>query len=423
METSRFTSSGFAFLQSKLLLDETSTKEQEPTMLSKPARVLLMNMLKQENVDLTNHPNQLSMSMKAARASAFSQKQSNKKIIVPGMTDETKLSLAYNHEISLLGSLLQVVDQNHQKYHETSKSVTGGSSGFSSSTTIVSGSVSTKVMFQQCAYTVIPQKTPALLSAREMVCAALHFLCQESPIKSSSSSSTHSTAISASLFSIRLPLIQSTSMSSDIERRSYDKAYDWNFTTILPQVLLLEHEFYNNILIPSSNMSENSKNQNPLMWLPRDFFVPDVKDDQMLRRIYIQGSLPPTTNDGKKEQKKNTEKSKSKTPAKNVTITTKSPPSSSAARKSIQIKRKLPSTTPKSKTKSKEDAETDATQRSGTAIKKIKITMSSMKKSSKTPKDGAVPMPPANLDHLLATETNPMFDDEEEDDDDTLQFD
>jgi hypothetical protein len=417
MDVSAFTGSGFTFLQSQLLKfsdkehdvsdDTTDHPEHEATQVSESATVLLMNLLKQENVNLTNHPRNTLVSRQHPSPL-------KKKIILPGMTEETKLSLAYDHEISLLGSMLYVIDQNHQNYSKRAASVSGG--GISSSTAVVSGSVSTKSILQQCAYTVIPQKTPALLSAREMVCAALHFLCQECPIQKSPSLS-ESIGISTSPISIQLPLIQSTSMSSDIERRSYEKAYDWNFNTILPEILLLEHEFYNNFIIPSERTSDSGKNQNPLMWLPREFLVPDIKDDQLLRRIYIQGSLPsvPVTNDSKKSNKKIAEKSKSKVPSKNVTPTTKNPNGGTSVTKSIHIKRKQPSTTPKLSTKLKEYAETDITQGSGAAVKKIKITMSSSMKSSLTSRNSAVPMSPAKLDHVLATEMNQMLDDDGED--------
>ena len=465
MEVSDLVGSGFSFLQSRLsILSENEYDtidsndqhlEQQPTVLSESAKGLLMNLLKQENVNLTYHHTYLSIAKKANDSTKQQQRQqilSKMKIILPGMTDETKLNLAYHHEISLLGSILYIIDQNHQIYNQTAASVTtntGSSTGIGSTaavvgtsssssstitTTIVSGSVSTKSILQQCAYTVIPQKTPALLSAREMVCAALHCLCQEYPNPTKSSSSISLSSTTERTARIQLPLIQSTSMSSDIERRSYEKAYDWNFKTILPQILQLEHEFYNNaiIIIPSASTSDNSKNS--LMWLPRELFIPDIKDDELLRRIYIQGSIPSTTNDGTSKKQSTTgskkgllEKSSSKTTSKNLNNTTGNTKSSdkSGVTKSINIKCKQPSL---STTKSKKNLEVDPTQRSGHTIKKkIKITLSSNKNSLTHRDDTTTTMPPTNRDYIMKAETNPamaatgtMFD---EDDEDSVQFD
>ncbi len=436
MDISKFVGSGFTFLQSRLLkiADHDATvhakdqrhDEQKPTVLSESAKGLLMNLLMQENIILPNSSATLSTPMNSTKAPVSShQFVSKKKLILPGMTEETKLNLAYNHEISLLGSILCVIDVNHQNYKNQVASVTGGGASTGSSPTIVSGSVPTKAILQQCAYTVIPQKTPALLSAREMVCAALHFLCQEYPVQlSGSSDNTVNATTTTPPARLQLPLIHSTSMSSDIERRSYEKAYDWNFVTILPQILLLEHEFYNNAIVLSTRTSDDSNpNQNPLMWLPREFFVPVIKDDQLLRQLYIRGSLPPIASDDTKDNKKNSEKSKSKTPSKATAKTAKSTESTgSGVTKSIQIKRKLPSATPTANSKSKVDTEPDTTQRStsSSVTKKIKITLSS-KKNSTAPRvttgssSFAVLMPPANLDHIMAAETNEMFDEDNED--------
>ena len=439
MDLSKFVGSGFTFLQSRLLKianhdatvheQDQRHDEQNPTVLSESEKGLLMNLLMQENIILPNSSANPSMPQMHSTKAPDSLRQfvPKKKLIHHDMTEETKLNLAYNHEIFLLGSILSVIDVNHQNYKNQVASVTGGGATTGSSPTVVSATVPTKTILQQCAYTVIPQKTPALLSAREMVCAALHFLCQEYPVQPSRTSNNTvnaaTTTIATPVFSLQLPLIHSTSMSSDIERRSYEKTYDWNFVTILPQILLLEHEFYNNAIVQSTRSTDDSNTkQNPLMWLPREFFVPDIKDDQLLRQLYIHGSLPPIASDDTKDNKKNTEKSKSKTPSKATAKTTKSTESTgSTLTKSTQIKRKLPLATPTKNSKSKEEVETDATQRSpsASAIKKIKITLSS-KKNSTTPKvttvssSSIVPMAPANLDHILAAGTNEMIDENNE---------
>jgi hypothetical protein len=439
MDTSTFTGSGFQFLKSQLLQCSDRTQQviedhddencsnknntlskENTTYLSKSAADILLNLLKEEKVNLTNDPSNVS-------ASSQQRMFSEKKIVTPDMTDETKQELAYNHEISLMGSLLYVIDQSHQNYRKavaaaaattTAGSVSGSTGGDHISSR--SAAVSTKSMLQQCAYTVIPQKTPALLSAREMVCAALHFLCQESPIPSSSSSEEDDTSALplASPIRIQLPLIQSTSMPSDLERRSYEKAYDWNFIDILPQILMLENEFYSNFMVPSVSFSDSSTNQNILMWLPREFFMPDIKDDQMLRQIYIQGSIPSEeTSDGKSTD---TKKIKRAFPSKNVTPTAKSSSAGGSMMvQSIQMKRKQPSTTPLStKETSVENTEREMTQKqSGTVIRKIKITLSSSKKKPSTPMENTLPMPPAHQDGMVATGTNQMLDANDDNDD------
>ena len=76
MEVSKFAGSGFSFLQSRLskvsdeaqeTMADTPDQIHEPqrSILSETAKVLLTNLLKQENVNLTNPPSTLLVPLKS----------------------------------------------------------------------------------------------------------------------------------------------------------------------------------------------------------------------------------------------------------------------------------------------------------------------------------------------------------------------
>jgi hypothetical protein len=227
MNTSTFVGTGFAYLQSKLLKpmvrddkkNADAMQQERIGNLSEGAKRILLNLLTQESVELKNYQNKsLSNSMIPNMVTSMETSQQPKNIVNPTMSDETILDLAYNQDISLLGSILSVIDQ-YPNFHTSATIGSSGNGNTGAGSNTTTGSVSSNYILQRCALSVIPQKTPGLLSGREMIYAALHFLCQEYP--KSSEAATNQTATNSdttSTFIIQLPLIQSTSMSNDIER-------------------------------------------------------------------------------------------------------------------------------------------------------------------------------------------------------------
>ena len=86
MDMSTFTGSGFQYLRSQLskcsereleAIDDITSEHQEheTAVLSELSTVLLMDLLKQEKVNLTNGPGNLSVPMKPTRTMSSSQQQ------------------------------------------------------------------------------------------------------------------------------------------------------------------------------------------------------------------------------------------------------------------------------------------------------------------------------------------------------------
>jgi hypothetical protein len=389
MDTSNFVGTGFAYLQSKLLkpissksnksVDEQSNNETGSSCssslvpdgpnLSENAKRILMQLLQQEKVQLNNYRKNSVSSILISdfvKSTDTSQHQLSKQIVTLDMSDDMILDLAYNQDISLLGSILSVIDQYPNVNLSTTSSATSGGGGATST------SVSSNYILQRCALTVIPQKTPGLLSAKEMIYAALHFLCQEYPPSTKKGTDSDITSIT-----VQLPLIQSTSMSNDIERRSYEKLYDWDLNSILSQIFVLEQYFYNAIHIdytlllsqPSSTspttLQSETKRKNCLMWLPREMFIPNKIPYELQREILVKGSIPEETKNSITTTSKNTGTS-TKNKSKSSIANTNANSSSSGKKRKSQS---TPTTT-----SSKDELESTTSPKPKMIIKKIKIT-------------------------------------------------
>lgn len=226
--------SGFGYLQSQLL----SSSE-----MSGRAKRILVDLLDEENVKLKGSPPKIK------------KRKQKKKLVTTvldsSMSELTILDLAAAGEISLLGSLLSVIEDANGV------------------------AVASKTLLQTCALAVNPAKTPGLLDAREMIMAALHLLSQEY-YHDSSSYSVEDDSDSPDDFPV-LPLIRPLSITGDLERRSYEKCYDWMLADILPQVAALEEGFYNA--------------GNDYKWLPREKFLPAIKDADTQRQLLLRGRI------------------------------------------------------------------------------------------------------------------------------------
>jgi hypothetical protein len=468
VDASRFVGAGFLYVQTQLTdnskhdrnkYNATNTHTQKPTQddddnsnpLSESAKSILEKLLTQQH----HHPISLQQQPHRSTKNVSTQPQqetsSSKVIISSNMSDDTKLELAYNQELSLLGSILYAIEQYQTSVAgegQSSNTASNNSTHTTSSSCSSRTSVPTKYILQQCAYTVIPQKTPAVLSSLEVICAALHFLCQRSSITTTTTSTVQPQVrgpTPSNQLAVLLPILYSTSMSSDIEKRTYDKVYDWNLSTLLPDILVLEDQFYNayNSIpqYPSSTKPQPQQSApllqlqtHPLLWLPRELFVPDVSymTVETQQKIYRHGTLPTVVqreirNDSTIKQRRGTKKTMTSTAGTGSTPTT-----------GIQIKRKQSSTTttlPATVTSSIESEPDNCTLLSNernqtnterlvststnnnnddhtiTTAKKMKITPSFLYHSKVHPSP-----PTTHLDRILSTEATRMMHDTSDDD-------
>ena len=200
--SSTSTGAGFAHIQQEL--------ENSPS-LSQDAKTLLSNLLVQHNV-------QLSDTTIASQLLPPPKKRLKKMIVVDkNATDETTLQMAAADQLSFLGSLLAVAQEQ---------------SG---------AAVTTRTFITACSLAVPPTAVPAVMGAKEIVLAALHFLSSTPPVNSTATATANSTG-SASPCQV-LPLLQATQLLPDLEKRSYRKAHDWNLPDIEAFVLELDDLF------------------------------------------------------------------------------------------------------------------------------------------------------------------------------------
>jgi hypothetical protein len=298
MDLISFSGSGFQYIQQQLLrsvggesdpsMSEKTHADDRGPCLSETAKHLMLQLLKDENIRLSDYPNG-TLSKSCRRKGA----QSDMKIIDPAiMSDEYILDLAYKNEISLFGSILFILEQYLTKGDPTAPSTTSNTS-----------SVPTKYILQKCAYAVPPHQTPGLLSAQDMILMALHFLCQEYSPSTRWGDSKYEKDV---LSELRFPLLYTTSAMGDLERRNYVKAYDWKIDAILPQVLEFEQDFYNSILDDCVTADADRSDAVPRYyhWLPREKFCPNISINDTLRRtLLLQGQNPASTNNSKGKAK------------------------------------------------------------------------------------------------------------------------
>jgi len=274
---------------------------------SSPARahVLLQQLLRQHGVDLNfsspssslirrhtggddasgiraNHSKRLRI-----QAQHPSQSQRAIKTVDPSMSDETVLQAARQipSEMSLLGSLLRVLDDSDD------------------------GTVSARAFLKTCALTVRPGLVPSHMDAKEMVLAALHFLCQCHSVKSNAKRTG-------------TPYMCLVQVHGDLEKCVYAKQGDWSWSddAIKRHVMELEDVFY------SSGAD--------LKWIPRMRFCPqqisqlsqhnhnntnsNIEEDLLLLK-----GTPPQSLTKKVVRKKKTSTGGTTTGVANSTITSK----------------------------------------------------------------------------------------------------
>lgn len=308
MDLTSFSGTGFQYIQQQLLRTEAAASESSIVgesdhgntvkgqaddrgdCLSETAKHLMIHLLKEENIRLSDYPNGILSKSRRRRTESCSMK-----IIDPtSMLDETILDLAYKNEISLFGSILFILDQYLTNGDPT---VTLTNSNISS--------VPTKYILQKCVYAVPPHQTPGLMSALDMVLMALHFMCQEYSPSTMATRRDVKDKEDASA-ELRFPLLCATSTRGDLERRSYAKSYDWNIDAILPHVFAVEQAFYNAILDDCIPADAERSDVAPKCyhWLPREKFCPTIPIDDTLRRpLLMHGHNSASTNNSKPKAK------------------------------------------------------------------------------------------------------------------------
>jgi hypothetical protein len=215
---------GFARLQARFLEQEKSdigvTKK-----LSVSAQSILQSLLKKYH-QLGDDENTILFPQ--------NRKQDRYRLIEMGMSEEEILSLAKEHKLSFLGSILQQFE-------------------------ITEDPISARTLIKSCCLAVPPGCVPACMDAKEITMAALHFL-------------------SLNVFDGQ-PLIRAFHGVSDLEKRQYKKAGAWKLESIFNHVVdELEKVF----------LSDTSSTK----WIPRLYLAPSQSDGR--DTLLLKGVVPIT---------------------------------------------------------------------------------------------------------------------------------
>lgn len=344
---------GFVYLHDQLTKGQESSKDEtsDDNVLSSPAKKLLKRLLNEHGIELNlgtrglpllTHPIQVSRSatkpsfLEGEEEEEHRQKRLKlssprteyqpehhrpvkKRPIDSNMSDERIMQLAQRGELSFLASILKIMEE--EIYENTH--VMGGSNHKKSASS--ANSVTTKFLIKSCCLAISPARVPAACDAKEMVMAALYFLsCPEFLPDYENKGRDRSTK---DLYP-RLPLIQQAQQQpmADLEKRSYQPAYDWTFRSndsssdssamkgggdgdtsdydlFLQQVLNLEEIFFDSV-DTSILTSEQSGAVSPAtlkaceltnnMYLAREHTCPPLPNGGTLGRdlLLLKGSAP-----------------------------------------------------------------------------------------------------------------------------------
>lgn len=235
---------------------QTSLMTSDDNRISNSAKHKLMELLNEHQVTLKRPPS--SSSPKSTQQSSPKKKKTSRPTTIidsSSMTDDTILQRA--GDISLLGSLLSVIDGNK------------------------GAQVSSKRLIAECVLAVDPRRTNGKLDGKEMVLAALHFMAQEwTPTLNDDEGDKYPS----------LPLIRPISITNDLERRNYEKACDWDLQEILPSVFALEERFYNGSTC--INTSSSSSIEEYYKWMGRERFLPVLDSADERRQLMLRGDMP-----------------------------------------------------------------------------------------------------------------------------------
>jgi hypothetical protein len=227
------------------------------------------------------------------------------------------LARALSHDLSLIGSILRVVEEV-QKSASSSNPVNELDQSIP---------VKTQTILRMCVLAVPPAYVPAHMDGKEMVMAALLFLSSsidvEAKVTGKDITKEEVADVAAVPFSF-LPLLQpqpqpGASIGVDLDKLAYLKAHTWSFSDLVARGVVdqLEQVFVRGLPAPTrSTDSEDSTVS--LKWLGRGHFLPrfhmqgangagDALSEEDVARILRKGV---TSAAGPSRQKK--------TPSKNV---------------------------------------------------------------------------------------------------------
>lgn len=94
---------------------------------------------------------------------------------------------------------------------------------------MISNDVTAKAIIRNCALSVNPCTTPGALDAKEMVLAALQFLCSDAQLRTNCGPTTTTSTTDQDIM-ITLPLLEATNPNDDADKRTYHKVGDWTWT-------------------------------------------------------------------------------------------------------------------------------------------------------------------------------------------------
>ena len=245
----RHLGSGFAFLQKQALGKRSRTHPA--------AKSILVNLLKEHDIEYRGWEENAGTEVQESFGSRLLA--ARREAVDLQMGDDDVLDLAREGKISLLASLLKVIEQSDSP-------------------------VAAKHLIKTCCLTPRPGDVPGAMDARDMVLAALHFLASPLDVKSQQFAS--------------LPLIRSTQEVGDLEKRSYERYGDWKLSDILGKVLRLDQAFMSS---PHS-----------WKWLSREKFCPRLSSKDELS-FFLKGSIPASAT-GKKAKAEGTRKRKAMSP-------------------------------------------------------------------------------------------------------------
>uniref|UniRef100_A0A7S1YJQ4 Uncharacterized protein n=1 Tax=Grammatophora oceanica TaxID=210454 RepID=A0A7S1YJQ4_9STRA len=149
-------------------------------------------------------------------------------------------------DISLLATILNVIDS----------SATGSA-------------VPTRQIIRQCCLSVNPGSVPSNMDAKEMTLAALVFMSQH-----------HNNEV------VSLPLIQSSSTSEDLEKRSYEKVGMWN---LMDEEFQIKLRWLETLFLEAGVASKD---------LPREKNCPMIPT-QDESGLFLKGTIPPSASSAK----------------------------------------------------------------------------------------------------------------------------
>jgi hypothetical protein len=164
-------------------------------------------------------------------------------VVTSSMRDDGILDLVAQSKASLLGSICFLFCNSNTEVNN--KDVTGAAGDVRSKSgagTIAGVALSAMQVVKQCGLAVDPLHSPGRMDARDVVLAALYFLCETSYLKRTGAVTTINTTTTTTAATSSTA---TTSTAADLLKQSYEKAYDWQWAEVQDDAMgELEEAFY-----------------------------------------------------------------------------------------------------------------------------------------------------------------------------------